>query len=312
MAAKKKSNNIIWTVDPFGDLSASTGQSAKVAEMVAKKMQSEVEPLYVLSPDGFNWAGDFSGQWVKQVRPKVLEKMDAKINQTGIKALSPTILVHKLLSLTGDTKKVIAYAKRSGARMIVLSTHARKGLNRFVLGSFAETAILNSKVPLMIVNPKCQLPKSFNKALFATDLSKSSKRGFKKFLKNTKGLVNTVVIYHKMPDPIEPVVQTGVQMAGGGWVSVQQFLSKESKQKKIECEKLAKIAKDMGFSTQVVIDKSPGFVTDAMLDQAHASKVGMIAMVSKTGPVSSILIGSVGRQMARISDIPVYLFHEDA
>lgn len=310
--ATKMSKNIIWTVDPFGDLSASAGQSAKVAEMVAKKTGSEIEPLYVLSPDGFNWAGDFSNQWVKQVKPKVLDKIGKKIAQTGIKALPPTIIVHKMLSLTGDTKKVIGYAKRTGAKMIVLSTHARKGLNRFVLGSFAETAILNSKVPLLIVNPKCQLPKSFNKALFATDLSKSSKRGFRKFLKNTKGLVNTVVIYHKMPDPIEPVVQTGVQMAGGGWVSVQQFLSKESKKCKAECDKLAKVARDLGFNTQVVIDKSPGFVTEAMLDQAHASKVGMIAMVSKTGPVASVLIGSVGRQMARVSDIPVYLFHEEA
>ncbi len=310
--ATKKSDNIIWTVDPFGDLSVSAGQSAKVAEMVARQTGSEIEPLYVLSPDGFNWAGDFSNQWVKEILPKVKDKIESKIRQIGIKPLSPTILIHRMLSLTGDTKKVIGYAQRSGARMIVLSTHARKGLNRFVLGSFAETAILNSKVPLLIVNPKCQLPKKLSKALFATDMSKSSKKGFRKFLKNTKGLVNTVVIYHKMPDPIEPVVQTGVQLAGGGWVSIQQFLNKESKQKKVECDKLAKVAKGMGFNAQVIIDKTPGFVTDAILDQAHASKVGMIAMVSKTGPVSTLLIGSVGRQMARVSDLPVYLFHEDA
>ncbi|MCB0408217.1 MAG: universal stress protein [Bdellovibrionales bacterium] len=311
MSKKKNTKNIIWTVDPFGDLSKSIEQSAAMANYVAEKTKSKIEPVYVLSPDGFNWAGDFSSAWVKKVQPQIEEKLNALIKKVGIKTLAPTILVHKLLSLTGDTKKVVQHAKKTGAQMIVLTTHARTGLNRFILGSFAETAILHSKVPLLLLNPHAEVPKTLNKTLFATDLSKESKRGFKKFLKNCKGLVSEIVIYHKLPDPIEPIVQTGVQMAGGGWVSVQQFLSNEGKEREAECQKMAKDAEKMGFKTKVVIDRTTGFVTDSINEEVKKSQVQMVAMVSKTGPVSTILIGSIGRQLTRTSDVPVYLIHED-
>ena len=116
--ATKMSKNIIWTVDPFGDLSASAAQSAKVAEMVAKKTGSEIEPLYVLSPDGFNWAGDFSSQWVKQVKPKVLDKINKKITQTGIKALNPTVIVHKMHKCLNNSQKDFFVPKQHNIKIV--------------------------------------------------------------------------------------------------------------------------------------------------------------------------------------------------
>jgi nucleotide-binding universal stress UspA family protein len=306
----KGSRAIVWTVDPFGDLNEGLKISAKVAKMLADKTSSPIEPVYVLSPGGFNWAGDFSDAWVKKIQPQVEAKMNERLKELGLTTLPPKILVHKLLSLTGDTKKVIHHAKASGARMVLLATHARQGLSRFVLGSFAETAILNSEVPLMLVNPKCEVPQSLDRALFATDLSKSSKRGFKKFLGQVKGLTNSVVIYHKLPDPIEPVIQAGVQMAGGGWVTVQQFLNKEGQEREKECQQMADEAKKMGFDAKVILDRSPGFVTDTIVNEIKSHKIDFVAMVSKTGPISTVLIGSIGRQMARVSPVPVYLFHE--
>jgi nucleotide-binding universal stress UspA family protein len=302
---------VVWTVDPFGDLTESLKLSAQVAKMVSQKTGAPIEPVYVLSPGGFNWTGDFSDAWVKKIQPQVEEKMNARLKELGIQTRPPKIIVHKLLSLTGDTKKVIHHAKTTGAKMVLLATHARQGLSRFVLGSFAETAILNSEVPLLLINPKCEIPKSMNKVLFATDLSKSSKKGFKKFLAQVKGMTQSVVIYHKLPDPIEPVIQTGVQMAGGGWVSVQQFLTQESKQRESECQQMAADAKKLGFETHVVLDRSAGFVTDAILNEIKGLNIDYVAMISKTGPVATILIGSIGRQMARVSPVPVYLFHEN-
>lgn len=301
---------IVWTVDPFGDLNEGLKISARMAKMVSDQTGAPIEPVYVLSPGGFNWAGDFSDAWVKKIQPQVETKMNERLKELGLTTLPPKILVHKLLSLTGDTKKVIHYAKSSGARMVLLATHARQGLSRFVLGSFAETAILNSEVPLMLVNPKSEVPKGMSRTLFATDLSKSSKRGFKKFLGQIKGLTSSVVIYHKLPDPIEPVIQTGVQMAGGGWVTVQQFLNKEGQEREKECQQMADEAKKMGFEAKVVLDRSPGFVTDAIINEIKTHKIDYVAMVSKTGPISTVLIGSIGRQMARVSPVPVYLFHE--
>ena len=107
------------------------------------------------------------------------------------------------------------------------------------------------------------------------------------------------------------MVQTGVHIAGGGWVSVHQFLSKESKEQQKKLEAWVALAKKDGVSSRVIIDDGPGFITDSILDQAKASKVDMVAILSKSSRLSSVLIGSVGRQLARQSQLPVFLMHKD-
>jgi nucleotide-binding universal stress UspA family protein len=147
--------------------------------------------------------------------------------------------------------------------------------------------------------------------LYATDGSSDSKKAFQKLVKLAKVAGAKILIYHKLPDPIEPIVQTGVHIAGGGWVSVQQFLNKEQKEQKKKLESWVAIAKKAGVSSRVIIDDTPGFITDSILEQGKASKADMVSILSKSSRISSILIGSVGRQLARQSSLPVFLLHKD-
>ncbi|NQY99563.1 MAG: universal stress protein [Bdellovibrionales bacterium] len=306
-----KSKKVMWALDPFVKSTKRVQQAAGNVKAIASAMGAEIEPVYILSPEGFNFTGDFSSGWIKDFKPKAIEKMKRVLSKLDVETLPPKIIVNQTLSLTGDSKKLINYAKRHGAAAVLLSTHARSGIARFVMGSFSETTLLQTKVPLILVNPEAPAITQLKTILFATDGSADSKIAFQRLLKTAKSARAKVVLYHKLPDPIEPIVQTGVHIAGGGWVSVQQFLSKEQKQMKKKLDGWAAIAKKSGVATRVVIDETPGFITDSILEQAKVSKADMVAVLSKSSRISSILIGSVGRQLARQSHRPVFLLHKD-
>jgi universal stress protein A len=50
--------------------------------------------------------------------------------------------------------EVVQAAKRLGADLIVMATHGRKGLRRFVLGSVAEHVVREASCPVLTVTPK--------------------------------------------------------------------------------------------------------------------------------------------------------------
>lgn len=315
MAKKKvratQKKKVIWALDPFSGDEGIYKKTAPLVRFIGEKQGWAVEPTYVLSPDGFNWTGDFSAPWVDKFKPVIEESMTNILQKTSMETLPPRILVHSRLSLRGDVKKLMDYAKKHSGQLVVLNTHARSGLSRMVLGSFAETAALYAKLPLLMINPQATVPSAIKRILYPTDLTSDSKKTFKKIIKLASQWGASIVLMHKLPDPIEPVLQTGVHMAGGGWVSVNQYLDREQKSRHEECEKLAAAARKAGVDCQVEIEDRPGFVADTILGVAKEKSCDLIAVASNAGPVSAILIGSVARQLMRQSEIPIWVQHFD-
>ena len=56
--------------------------------------------------------------------------------------------------LAGDARhSIIETAKETGATMIVINTHGRRGLSRMLIGSVAESVVRTSPVPVLVVPP---------------------------------------------------------------------------------------------------------------------------------------------------------------
>ncbi len=306
------SKKLLWALDPFSGLDSIKRKQSQLIRFLLEKEKLSAEAVYVLSPESLNWTGDFSGAWLSNFRPQVEQKMRDQLESLGWSNqhnMKIKILAGKKPSLRSDVKRVLTYAKTQKATYLVLGTHARQGLARMLMGSFAETAMLYSKTPLILMNPESHQVDAVKKLLVPTDLSSGSKKLWLRAIKKAKLWGAELILFHKVPEPIEPAIQSGVTALGGGWVSVQQYLNEQTEKSEKTLKQMVAKAKEAGVMANYEMDQSPGFIVDSICKVAEGKSVSMIVMGSEAGPVSALMLGSVARQVIRQSPVPVWVTH---
>jgi len=84
---------------------------------------------------------------VKRAGRAILKSAQAAADKAGVKATS--VLLETLTGPAADL--IVKQAKKSGADLIVLGTHGRRGVRRLLMGSDAEQVVRNAPVPVMLV-----------------------------------------------------------------------------------------------------------------------------------------------------------------
>jgi nucleotide-binding universal stress UspA family protein len=312
---------IVWAIDAFSQ----DQESLKQAETALKGLTSapasksaEIYPVYV-----FNWADMFTFtdtldntvslnlppiEQIEKVAKEELTKLLKGVSLEGLQA--PIILAHENRESGADVVELNRFAEKVEANLICLYTHARKGLKRLTLGSFAESLFLHAKTPVFLLNPKVHPPKEFKHIFVPTDFSKESEFVFHEMVKLAKENSAKITLFHSIIDRINPMISMGAMLFGGNWPSQNTLEKSKVEWARKEGEKLVDYAKTNGVLTQVELDETgEGGVHDHALKKAHDLGADMIALASRSGPVQANLIGSVARQIVRASDLPVWIFH---
>src|SRR5690606_18208499 len=102
-----------------------------------------------------------------------------------------------------ELKTLLDYAKKNGSAPLVLATHARAGLRRWIAGSFTEEALLVAHTPLLVIPPKHGLSE-VKTTLFPTNFSRASRAFINKQVSWLKEKSVKVVLYHKLANAIDP------------------------------------------------------------------------------------------------------------
>src|SRR5690606_22476290 len=102
----------------------------------------------------------------------------------------------------GSVKALVNFASKKNADLIVCATRAKKGLDRFLLGSFAESLMLQSTIPNLFINPFVTGGVQFKRILYSTDFSKQSKSVWKDFVAFAKTISAELVLFHSVQDPL--------------------------------------------------------------------------------------------------------------
>ena len=105
------------------------------------------ELSFALTMDAY--AG-YAGDWLKELRSdatKLLEAARTKAAEEKVEA--DIVLLDNFKGTVHD--QVIAEAAASQAELIVIGTHGRRGLGRWVMGSSAEHILRMSPVPVLLV-----------------------------------------------------------------------------------------------------------------------------------------------------------------
>jgi nucleotide-binding universal stress UspA family protein len=300
--SSSRKTGTIWlmAVDPFSGVDLEPVWH--LVEPLSAQLSAKVRAAYVLAPASMNWTGDFSGPWMKKYEPiaeaKLTEKLpDQKLTKEIIKCRQP--------GQAAAVKALLNHAHKIKAQYLIIATHARKGLERIAMGSFAESVILAAKIPVLVINPERKIPEKVRKILIPTDLSKKSEKFIATVADDAKRLGAEIVLFHKQPDPLDPIIQQGVYSLGGGWVSVQSFIDDELEQKNKQVQKLEEQLRKRHINVSHVIDSSPEGLIDSIERAAKDSGADMVSVLTQTGSWGAVILGSVARGLVRNSSLPV-------
>jgi nucleotide-binding universal stress UspA family protein len=298
---RKSGKNWLVAVDPFTDIDLTAWLD--FAEASATAAGASLYAAYVLAPESFNWTGEFSGPWMKKYKPIAEEKMRGLLEGRG--GIRSTVVPCREPGLRASVRTLFRFAQKLKAECIVLSTHARTGIERWSAGSFAETLMLASKVPLLIVNPAHPPPERVRRLLVPIDLDQSSDKYALAAAEFARGLGAEVVLFHKQPDPMEPLIQQGIYTFGGGWVSVPDFIEADLSAKSRRLKRLAAKVEKKGVITHHSIDSSGRGLIEAIAAAVKEHQADVVSVFTRAGPWSAVLLGSVARALVRASEVPV-------
>jgi nucleotide-binding universal stress UspA family protein len=110
-----------------------------------------IEPLSALTISALAEAADDSlGRAVEQNEREAKEyvsKVRSILKIEGIASQAVTV--------KGEAaEEILGYAERNNVDLIVMSTHGRSGLSRFLFGSVAEKVSRHSRVPVFLISPE--------------------------------------------------------------------------------------------------------------------------------------------------------------
>ena len=145
----KKISKIICALD----LSQHSGLVADYAVMVAKAFDAEILAVYA-APALTQYVGF-------HVPPSSIENFVGEIVAGAEKTMEEFVAEHfKDVKATGTVvngyaaEEILNLVERTGADLIIMGTHGRKGIDRILFGSVAEKIVKSAAVPVMTVRPQ--------------------------------------------------------------------------------------------------------------------------------------------------------------
>lgn len=291
---------VIWAVDVDSESVVQDRVAVALRPFLAAA-HAAVEPIFVLSPKSGIPAKQLP-LWEKTFRHVAEERVAGVASRCELPGVdTPTVLVNRESSLRSAAELLVSEGKARGADVIAVSTHARHGISRAFLGSFAETILLQSTLPVLVVNPGINAPNKISRVLFPTDFGQPSRRGFEAAVSLSKQLGAKLWLYYKKPE-LFPAAYPEAYV-------LYQYVEEAESQLKETGKAWTHWAQNHGIEASFVFDGSPGNVAQAILDFAQAEKIELVSIVAQRGPISSVLLGSVTRHIVRNAQCTVWVQH---
>lgn len=274
---------VVWGVDA-ADAPDTLCRTADFLRSWMRGLSARVEPVHVRAPGGEDALG---------FEPPA-----------GSTFLSLKTLAAADRSLASRVEALLSYAESAQASAIALGTRARGALSRLALGSFADSAVFASRLPVLVLNPSAEPSKNLRSVLFAADFSEACREAFGLALRDVKarGLALTVFhaasILHARPD-------AGYGSPSGFDQAKADYLAEVGARLK----ELLSRARKAGVAADGLIVEDDRDPAEVVVETAARRKAGLVAMVSHIGNIGAALGGSRTRKVILSSTCPVWTLH---
>lgn len=307
MTSTLEEKRIIWAVDPFEGIFQSRPKLVSTLSQISRQHNAVVEPVYVLSVPSEDDSVTTSESLARYKTAAEKAAEEILKDTADLDLLPPRVLCGEGFSLAETAQLLVNYSVSTKASLIVVNTHARNGIPRLLLGSFAESVLVHSPIPVVTLGPECSSSGLQNKILFATDFGPAATETFHRILVFAKSMHACVTLFHIIPQKIEPLIQTGAYLLGGGWVTAPEYLSEEEHLKRKLADFWVDEARHLGISVDVRFESTRGDLGELILKESKTSNIGWIAMMAESGHVKSTLVGSTTREVVRHAHCPVWV-----
>lgn len=295
---------VVWAIDVLGGKKSSQSPMLETLRLLTQP-STHVEPVFVMSPDYLRLATEvFPGQGEGFKAELQMRLAQWGMDQKWEQLTPPKLLVADQVMLRSSVNTLVSYAKSSGADLIACTTNAKKGLSRFVLGSFAELLMAHSTVPVLMMNPRTKPVKSFKRILFAFDFSKEAEPVLVEAAKFARSLDAEFIVFHQ----VEAAASYPVEFRSIWPVTPAQNKELIANRKALGERWIQELA-SYGVRSRFVLSSKPLSVSESVLMHAAKLKIGLIALASRRGAIASTLSGSVCRQVCRGAVVPVWVLH---
>ncbi len=262
-----------------------------------------------ISPDLLSWPTHFNDEWGNEFMRLARKIAAENLKDFETRATDASELILQTInSRKQSVRAIIDFAKINAVGIIAAITHLQDEDRLLSFpGSFVETLVAESPLPVLVVNSKSDPIKKFESILVPTDFSKACRHDFEYIIQLAKILKAKITLLHVLTTPEGMSI---VENAGliGGWPRVENFIqSVESEARKSSSEMLA-LAKNENVEIEFSLIRNRERLSKVILDQALSSRASMIAMTNQTGPIVSLILGSMTRQLMRNSQLPILVF----
>ncbi len=196
------------------------------------------------------------------------------------------------------------YAQRSGARLMVMATHGRSGLERAWLGSVVDEMVRVSPVPLLLVRPEAGfIPGPFRRILVALDGSTLA-----------EAILDHAVHLARVEPEAEMILLDVLQpLASAAWVPptaalhAEDLLAREERARDY-LHGVSRRLQGAGLRVRARVEVAPS-IASTILEVARGEGADVVALAThgRSGLVR-LALGSVADKLVRGSRTPVLLF----
>lgn len=283
------------------DGSALGERALNVATAIATAFDAKITLLHDISTVSFAYvAAPLSGEAYQQMvdsdvlnSTDYLKKVEARLHNCGVGQVEVKVV-------DGIPISAIQLAAKEGADLIVMTTHARTGIMRTILGSVADEVVHSVNIPVLLVaaqQPELELDgcvPPFHRILVPLDGSSLSLQALPIASAIAEVTGAAVVLLNVLPEPA--LVGAELATSNAGWAG--RYLN--------EVERT--MPRDI--DTEPVV--SSGNVGEAIVREARERDCDLTVMTThgRSG-FSRMRLGSVADQVLAHTAVPLLLLHGD-
>jgi nucleotide-binding universal stress UspA family protein len=310
---KFKMKKIIWAIDAFEEKEDLQEKAVRVLGAFQHKTYAQIEPVFVLGSTELNWPVDYSADWMREFETNMRIHLEEVLLSSGYPHISsPKILVEPLAATSAAVEALLEYAMKQSSDLIIVGSHGRRGLDRFFLGSFAETLLVRSRIPVMVIGAGTKMEPHFARILFPTEFGEYAREVFRRTVSAAKQMGSSMMLYHAVPMPARLVMDTGYYPSlygvEGEMVSLEDFLRIQGEHQTHRAEAWAEWAKSEGVNCTFKVETAGEPIDDLICHEAIAEAADLIVMEGQSGPIKVALLGSIARNVVRAAPCPVLIF----